>query len=68
VWRLAIEVKKTQRRCNALEKMVIPETKATKTYIEEVLEERERENVFVLKILKAKQEAEKTEGQSEETQ
>ena len=52
---LANEVRKTQRRVNALDKMVIPQTKETKTYIESVLEERERENVFVLKALKAKQ-------------
>ncbi len=52
VWRLAAEVKKTQRRVNALDKMIIPQTKETKAYIESVLEERERENVFVLKALK----------------
>lgn len=52
VWRLAGEVKKTQRRVNALDKMVIPQTRETKVYIESVLEERERENVFVLKALK----------------
>ena len=52
VWRLAGEVKKTQRRVNALDKMVIPQTKDTKKYIESVLEERERENIFVLKSLK----------------
>ncbi len=54
VWRLAEEVKKTQRRVNALDKMVIPQAKETKTYIENVLEEKERENVFVLKALKKK--------------
>lgn len=54
VWRLALEVKKTQRRVNALDKMVIPQTRETSKYIEGVLEERERENVFVLKALKAK--------------
>ncbi|WP_147615629.1 V-type ATP synthase subunit D [Treponema pectinovorum] len=51
-WRLAGEVKKTQRRVNALDKMVIPQTRETKVYIESVLEERDRENVFVLKSLK----------------
>ncbi len=52
VWRLAGEVKKMQRRVNALDKMVIPQTRETEIYIESVLEERERENVFVLKALK----------------
>ena len=55
VWRLAMEVKKTQRRVNALDKMVIPQDKETVKYIEGVLEERERENVFVLKALKNRQ-------------
>lgn len=52
VWRLAEEVRKTQRRVNALDKMIIPQTVETEKYIESVLEERERENVFVLKALK----------------
>lgn len=51
-WRLANEVKKTQRRVNALDKMIIPQDRETKTYIEGVLEEREHENTFVLKNLK----------------
>ena len=55
VWRLAMEVKKTQRRVNALDKMVIPQSKETVKYIESVLEERERDNVFVLKALKGRQ-------------
>ncbi len=54
VWRLAMEVKKTQRRVNALDKIVIPQNKETAKYIEGVLEERERENIFVLKSLKNK--------------
>ena len=55
VWRLAEEVKKTQRRVNALDKMVIPTDRETVKYIEGVLEERERDNVFVMKALKKKQ-------------
>jgi V/A-type H+-transporting ATPase subunit D len=54
VWRLAKEVKKTQRRVNALEKIVIPDVDETRKFIEGVLEEREREVFFVQKILKAK--------------
>ncbi|MCQ2588206.1 MAG: V-type ATP synthase subunit D [Treponema sp.] len=52
VWRLAEEVKRTQRRVNALDKMIIPQTQETAKYIESVLEERDRENIFVLKALK----------------
>lgn len=55
VWRLALEVRKTQRRVNALDKIIIPQAKETKVYIESSLEERERENIFVLKSLKNKQ-------------
>ena len=36
-WRLAREVHKTQRRVNALEKIVIPTTRETKVYIESAL-------------------------------
>ncbi|MCQ2575713.1 MAG: V-type ATP synthase subunit D [Treponema sp.] len=52
VWRLAEEVSHTQRRVNALDKLIIPQAKETKVYIESVLEERERENIFVMKALK----------------
>ena len=54
-WRLAVEVRKTQRRVNALDKMVIPQDRETVKYIESVLEERERDNIFVLKSLKNRQ-------------
>ncbi|MCL2130755.1 MAG: V-type ATP synthase subunit D [Treponema sp.] len=53
-WRLAREVRKTQRRVNALEKMVIPTARETKSYIESALEERERDAFFTSKLLKNK--------------
>jgi V/A-type H+-transporting ATPase subunit D len=56
VWRLAKEVKKTQRRVNALEKIVIPDATETSEYIAGILEEREREIFFIQKILKTKME------------
>jgi V/A-type H+-transporting ATPase subunit D len=51
-WRLAREVKRTQRRVNAMEKMVIPTAIDTKIYIESVLEEQERDFFFTTKLLK----------------
>ncbi|MDR2632955.1 MAG: V-type ATP synthase subunit D [Treponema sp.] len=53
-WRLAREVRKTQRRVNALEKMVIPVALETKGYIESALEERDRDAFFTSKLLKRK--------------
>ena len=52
--RLAREVRRTQRRVNALEKMVIPAASDTKIYIESVLEERDRDSFFTSKLLKKK--------------
>ena len=54
VWRLSREVKKVQRRVNALEKIVIPDTKETIKYIEDTLEERERDEIFIRKLVKSK--------------
>ncbi|MBN1874558.1 MAG: V-type ATP synthase subunit D [Anaerolineae bacterium] len=56
-WRLAWELRKTQRRVNALEHIFIPDYEDTVAYIESELEEREREAVFRVKRLKAKQTA-----------
>jgi len=55
-WRLAREVRRTQRRVNALEKMVIPAAAETRKYIESVLEERERDSFFTSKLLKKRKE------------
>jgi V/A-type H+-transporting ATPase subunit D len=43
VWRVAIELQKTQRRVNALKYAVIPRYEAALQHISDVLEERERE-------------------------
>jgi V/A-type H+-transporting ATPase subunit D len=53
-WRLAREVRKTQRRVNALEKVVIPAARETRVYIEAELEERDRDSFFTSKLLKKK--------------
>lgn len=52
--RLARELKKTQRRTNALEKIFIPNYTETIKYINETLEERERESVVMMKMIKAR--------------
>lgn len=53
VWRLASEIKKTQRRVNALENIFIPEFQSTVKAIEEVLEESDREEFIRKKKVKA---------------
>ncbi|MGQ9608411.1 MAG: V-type ATP synthase subunit D [bacterium] len=52
VWRLASEIKKTQRRVNALENIFIPEFQSTVKAIEEVLEESDREEFIRKKKVK----------------
>jgi V/A-type H+-transporting ATPase subunit D len=51
VLRLARELRKTQRRCNALSKIFIPAYRETIRYISGTLEERERESLTILKIV-----------------
>lgn len=53
VLRLASEVRRTQRRVNALEKLFIPDYQETIGYIEGVLEEREREEFVIMKRAKS---------------
>jgi len=54
VWRLAGELRKTQRRVNALQHIFIPNYEETVAFIVSSLEEREREEIFRLKWLKTK--------------
>ncbi len=54
VWRLAGELRKTQRRVNALQHIFIPQYEQTVAFIVSSLEEREREETFRLKWLKTK--------------
>jgi V/A-type H+-transporting ATPase subunit D len=58
VWRLAGELRKTQRRVNALQHVFIPDYEETIRFIEGSLEEREREDTFRLKLLKKQVEEE----------
>ena len=61
VFRLAREVRRTQRRVNALEKIFIPDYNETLRYITETLEERERESFVIMKMVKARREAQRAE-------
>lgn len=61
VWRLAGELRKTQRRVNALQHIFIPTYEDTVAFIVSSLEEREREETFRLKWLKSKMERTKAE-------
>ncbi len=55
VWRLSRELIKTQRRVHALEKVFIPQYEETILFIENTLEEQDREEIFTLKWLKGHQ-------------
>ncbi|MGF7058493.1 V-type ATP synthase subunit D [Brassicibacter mesophilus] len=54
VFKLAMEIEKTQKRANALEKIQIPKYTTQIKFIQEVLEEKEREDFFRLKRVKSK--------------
>lgn len=56
VYRLAVQIRKTHRRVNALEKVVIPADKAEAIFIEDVLEEGDREDFVRMKIAKSNRE------------
>ena len=57
VLRLAREVRRTQRRVNALEKTFIPNYDETLKFIADCLEEREREDLVIMKKVKTMRQA-----------
>jgi V/A-type H+-transporting ATPase subunit D len=56
VYRLAVQIRKTHRRVNALEKVVIPTGRAEADFINSVLEEGDREDFVRMKIAKQNRE------------
>ena len=58
VYRLANAIRKTQRRANALENIVIPRYEETAKFITDALEEKDRGEFSRLKVIKAKKQQE----------
>lgn len=65
VFRLADAIKKSQKRTNALNNIIIPRLKSTITYISGALEEKEREDFSRLKVIKHR--GENTQNSKEDT-
>lgn len=53
IYRLAESIRKTQKRANALQNIVIPNFDRTVRFISDALEEKEREEFVRLKVIKA---------------
>lgn len=53
--RISLALKRSNRQVNALTRVVIPELQQDKKRIEQRLEEKERESIFQVKLLKARQ-------------
>lgn len=65
IMRLAKEVKKTIRKVNALEKIVIPELTETLSYTRGRIEEAERESFILMKQVKDRMERDRVEKKGE---
>lgn len=53
IYRLSVAIKKTQRRANALQNIIIPRDEETVKFISNSLEEKEREEFSRMKVIKA---------------
>ena len=53
IYRLCVAIRKTQRRANALQNIIIPRNKDIVKYITDSLEEKDREEFSRLKVIKA---------------
>ncbi len=62
VYRLAVNIKKTQKRANALKNVTIPKYTGICKMIEGVLEEKEREEFTRLKVIKGQKENSQNQG------
>lgn len=58
VYRLADAINKTQKRTNALERVIVPRLRTTVRFITDALEEKDREDFARLKVVKRRQENE----------
>ena len=54
VYRLAVSIKKTQKRANALKNIMIPRFEVTVKFITDALDEKDREEFSRLKVIKRK--------------
>ncbi|MDR0326086.1 MAG: V-type ATP synthase subunit D [Oscillospiraceae bacterium] len=54
IYRLAYAIKKTQKRANALQNVIIPDLTAKVKFITAALEEKEREEFVRMKVIKAR--------------
>ena len=64
VWLLARELKKTQRHVNALEHIFIPDYKETLKYVDQVLESKELDSFFTMKVVKKRMGGKAEDGES----